>query len=340
MSMTLESVQSEVRGGPATVKSRAELADSSSRGAGEPSRLSRAVARSKIFGKSPLGFYLRINGALWPRLPPFLSASRPANAYFRLMHRLAHLIPDRRMSFGTFFLRNRPQLRLICRLAEDRARAGVVRVAVLGCSLGAEVYSIRWSIASTYPDLRVDMHALDISEQILEVAKHGVYRADTQMVETPIFERLTEDERGSIFDTNSNEFKVKPWLMEGIRWRVADVSDPRVVDALGLQDVVVANDFLCHMQPAEAEACLRTVARLVDAGGYLVVSGVDLDVRTKVAIDLGWKPVRDSLEAIHDGDPVLRWGWPWGYWGLEPLDKARPDWQVRYSSVFQLGVTK
>jgi SAM-dependent methyltransferase len=345
--MTLESVPSEVRGGPPTLGSRLDLADSSRRGAFAPSRLSRAfssgiraIARSKIFGKSPLGFYLRLNGALWPRAPRFLSASRPALAYFHLMHRLAHLGPDRRMSFGTFFLRNRPQLRLISRLAEGRAQAGVVRMAVLGCSLGAEVYSIRWSIASTYPDLRVDMHAVDISAEILEVARKGVYRDDRRLVETPIFERLTEDELDSMFDRAGGRCEVKPWLKEAIHWRVADASDPRLVDALGLQDIVVANDFLCHMQPEEAEACLRAVARLVDTSGYLVVSGVDVDVRTKVAVDLGWKPVQDSLEEIHDGDPVLRLGWPWGYWGLEPLDTTRPDWQVRYASVFQLGVTK
>lgn len=61
----------------------------------------------------------------------------------------------------------------------------------------------------------------------------------------------------------------------------------KVVDAFGLQDIVVANRFLCHIQPEEAEACLRNVARLVKPGGYLFVSGVDLGVRTKVARDLG-----------------------------------------------------
>lgn len=243
------------------------------------------------------------------------------------------------MSYGTFFLRNRPQLQLMCRLADLRARAGVVRLAVLGCSLGAEVYSIRWSIASKYPDLKVDMHTVDISEEILEIAREGAYSAGTQLVNTPIFERLTQDELEAIFDKDGSQMRVKPWLKEGIHWRVADAGDPQLADVLGRQDLVVANDFLCHMEPKQAEACLRTVARLVDAGGYLVVSGVDLDVRTKVAIDLGWRPVRDSLEEIHDGDPVLRWGWPWGYWGLEPFDRKRPDRDVRYASVFQIGQT-
>ena len=150
-------------------------------------------------------------------------------------------------------------------------------------------------------------------------------------------ERVTDDEMHGMFDKAGDRVRVKAWLREDIRWRIGDACDQGLVEALGHQDVVVANDFLCHMEPAEAEACLRNLACLVDAGGYLVVSGIDLDVRTKIATDLGWTPVRDSLEEIHDGDPVLRWGWPWGYWGLEPLDKSRPDWIVRYASVFQLG---
>jgi hypothetical protein len=37
---------------------------------------------------------------------------------------------------------------------------------------------------------------------------------------------------------------------------------------------------------------------MVKPDGYLFVSGVDLDVRTKVARDLGWKPVSDLLREI------------------------------------------
>jgi len=54
---------------------------------------------------------------------------------------------------------------------------------------------------------------------------------------------------------------------------------------------MVANWFLCHMHPEEAEECLRNLARLVKPGGYLFVSGVDLSVRSKVARDLGERPV-------------------------------------------------
>jgi chemotaxis methyl-accepting protein methylase len=254
------------------------------------------------------------------------------------VHGLVRLQGDRRQYFGTFFFRNRPQLELICRLVELRRRGSAVRIAVLGCSLGAEVYSISWSIRSARPDLKTTMQAVDISEEALAVAREGVYSLGvSQLADEPVLERAAEDEMRAMFDREGEKLRVKSWIKGGIRWSVADARDPQIVDSLGRQDVVVANDFLCHMEPPEAESCLRNLARLVDTGGYLVVSGIDLDVRTKVANALRWKPVNDSIEDIHEGDRSLRLSWPWRYWGLEPFDKSRPDWNVRYASAFQIG---
>ena len=98
----------------------------------------------------------------------------------------------------------------------------------------------------------------------------------------------------------------------------------------------MASNFLCHMDEVSAEACLRNIARLVGPRGYLFVSGVDLDVRTKVADDLGWSPMQELLEEIYEGDPCMKTFWPWHYAGLEPLNKKRRDWKRRYAAAFQV----
>ena len=85
-----------------------------------------------------------------------------------------------------------------------------------------------------------------------------------------------------------------------------------------------------------AEECLYNIGDLVKPGGYLFVSGVDLDIRTRVAKQLGWQPVQELLEEIHYGDPRMGAGWPWNYSSLEPLNKKRRDWRLRYASAFQL----
>ena len=80
----------------------------------------------------------------------------------------------------------------------------------------------------------------------------------------------------------------------------------------------------------------RNLVRLVSPGGYLFVTGVDLDVRTKVALGLGWEPIPELRTEVHYGDPLVCADWPWEWWGLEPFDETRPDWETRYASVFQI----
>src|SRR5438477_9786357 len=75
------------------------------------------LAATRLFGRSPVGAYLRINESLWTRLPPSMTRRRLLSAYGRWLHALARH-GDRRQYFGTFFLRNRPELELMRRVVE------------------------------------------------------------------------------------------------------------------------------------------------------------------------------------------------------------------------------
>jgi SAM-dependent methyltransferase len=296
------------------------------------------ISRVKVLRKFVGNPFLRVNEWAWNRLPSSLMAMRPVTSYGVFLHSLVRLKAQRTQLHGTFFLRNRPELELIRSLAGQKPEGSTLRITVLACSNGAEVYSIVWAIRSARPDLNLDVHAIDISNEILEVAKRGAYSlGENPLVNAPILERLTGEEIAALFDREKNEVRIKPWIREGIRWHLGDARDPGLTKRLGPQDIVVANKFLCHMAPPDAERCLRNLTQLVSPGGYLFVSGIDLDVRTKVAVDLSWTPVPSLLEEIHNGDPSVRHDWPWKYWGLEPFDSKRRDWSIRYAEVFQLG---
>lgn len=301
------------------------------------SRVSRLVG-VKLFGKSPVSAFLRAHDQVWDRLPRFLTVLPPMRWYGNKLHWLARMHPNRTQAVATFFVRNRPELELIGRLVRRRKSADVLRVAVLGCSTGAEAYSIAWSVRRARPDVKLALHGIDISSEAVESAKRGVYSSSvSEFTRTPVLERMTPAEVADLFDSDGDRMVVKSWVREGIEWCVGDTRDAAVIDALGPQDIVVANNFLCHMDPNEAEGCLRNIARLVAPGGYLFVSGVDLDVRSKVARALGWKPLEEMLEEIHEGDPVLRKRWPCHYSGLEPMDTTRTDWTLRYAAAFQMA---
>jgi mannose-6-phosphate isomerase-like protein (cupin superfamily)/SAM-dependent methyltransferase len=294
------------------------------------------LVRLRIFGKSPINAYLRLNRRLWNKLPTFLTALAPIRLYGDFLHKLVRIQGVRTQAFATYFLRNRPQLELIRRLVERGTKTDTLKAAVLGCSIGPEAYSVAWRIRSARPDLKLILHAVDISRKAVEVGRRGVYSLASEPTNTDVFERMTEAETQELFDRDGDIMEVKAWIKQGINWHAGDVGEPEIVEALGPQDIVVANNFLCHMDPAAAEKCLRNIARLVSPGGHLLVSGIDLDVRTKVAGDLGWNPLQESLEEIHDGDPCMKGFWPFHYGGLEPLDKRRRDWRLRYAAAFQL----
>jgi chemotaxis methyl-accepting protein methylase len=304
--------------------------------------------------------YLSTSRSIWGRLPLRLTSWRLIRAYGLHVHKMIQCHEERWQRLGTFFFRNRSELQLLIRLLGHKRQGSTLDVAILACSKGAEVYSFSYAIRCGRPDLNLRLRAMDIDEDVLRFAAGGTYSLVRQdapddpnsspsaagadvAIKTyrdqhrSIFERMSSGEREELFDQTGTEVKVKARFRDGITWQLGDAGAPDLSDVLGFQDIVVANRFLCHMHPDEAERCLRNLARLVKPGGYLFVSGVDLGVRSKVARELGWEPVTESIQEIHEGDPSLRRDWPLEYWGLEPFDQSRVDWKIRYASVFRLG---
>ena len=242
------------------------------------------------------------------------------------------------------------------RLVAQANYGSIVDIAVFACSKGAEAYSIAWTLKTARPDLTINIRAIDISQEIVEFARQGVYSLQDPRVQAvgatealelnrntcrdqrawPIDSWMSENEKNQMFDRQGDYVSVKSWIKQGISWHCADAGDPNLVSILGRQDVLVANRFLCHMDPGNAERMLRNLARVLKPGGYLFVSGVDLDVQTRVARAMKWKPVAELMEEVHEGDPSIRHGWPMEYWAKEPFQARRRDAMVRYASAFQM----
>src|SRR5262249_51605269 len=292
----------------------------------------------RVRTRSPVNLYIRLSSWLWNRLPAKLRNTMPLRWYATKLHKLICRRANRRQFTGTFFLRNRPELELMRRLAGQKPIRSTLNIAVLGCSIGAEIYSILSTIRGARPDLNVRLCAVDNSAEVLKVAEEAFYTNSTcDFVGSSIFERITEAEFGEMFEGDRREARTRSWLREGISWHLRDAGDAGLMRAVGPQDMVVASNFLCHMAPSEAENCLRNLSSIVKPEGYLFVTGIDLDVRAKVARELRWRPIPELIEEIHDGDPCMRQDWPCKWWGLEPLDTKRDDWRMRYAAVFQLN---
>src|SRR5258708_26137782 len=104
---------------------------------------------------------------------------------------------DRKQYFDTFLIRNRPELQLLGRLLDSKPTGSRADLAVLACSKGAEVYSMAWAIRSARPDLQLNLHAVDISEEIVNFAKVGIYSLDSADAVSEEHSHASEN-RGSI----------------------------------------------------------------------------------------------------------------------------------------------
>jgi len=162
---------------------------------------STRLARSRIFGKSPIGVYLRLNRLLWSSLPASVTATYPVRLYGNFLNMLARNHSPRGQLHCTFFLRNRSTLELMRRFVKRAAHSNdALRVTVLGCSTGAEAYSIAWGIRSVRPALPLILNAIDISSQAVQLAKSGVYSlGGSRFTGTNMFDSMTEAEIRELF---------------------------------------------------------------------------------------------------------------------------------------------
>jgi hypothetical protein len=277
----------------------------------------------------------RVARPIWNRLPARIVNTQPIQMFGRFMHRHHVRYQDRHQSHVTRFLRNLPQLNVICALLDEGA-IDALSIASVGCSTGAELYSAIWLMQARMSTRAVKGLGVDISDWAIATAREARYPHGTRPdVDMPAeVSGLTDEQRSGLFDEEDGELRVRSPIRDACAWMVGDVRDVDAVETLGRHDVVMANNFLGPMADDEATACLQGLMKLVKPGRYLVVEGIDLDVKSRVLGPAGWRPVTEDLEPVYFADYWKR-GWPWIRWGHEPIDRQRPDWRVRYSTIYQ-----
>jgi chemotaxis methyl-accepting protein methylase len=269
---------------------------------------------------------------IWQRMP---ESWRSLNRIQRLgvfFHKracaLQHRMPE---ALYTRFNRNRPHIDLICSLADRKPQEAALKIAVIGCSKGPEVYSLVGSIRSRRPDLNLIAVGVDISTAAIEAARRAVY-----LISDKEIEGLSAEEFDLLFFKEGNRVTPKDWIRRDISFIVGDAKDPEMANQIGVQDIVLADNFLVHLNESDAVACLANIVSFVALGGYLSLWGIDLGLKTRFVKSRGLIPVSKNIEEVYRADEAAQKAWPWEYWGVEPFDRNKTDWMVRYATVFQI----
>jgi len=217
--------------------------------------------------------------------------------------------------------------------ASIRSRRGAepLRICILGCSNGAEAYTVASLLRRHDPDLSFRVYGYDIDERCIDQARSARYAAD-EIFNNKI---ITSEFIDATFDRDGDGYRVKPHITERVEFAIGDVLSRELAALLGTYDVIFAQNFLFHLRPAQSRVALENISRLIRPGAALFLDGVDLPLRHAFVRRKGLVPLDYEIERIHNEARRARAvGWPYEYWGLEPFLTVRRDWRSRYSTIF------
>ena len=247
------------------------------------------------------------------------------------------------LSHTTVFFRNRPQLEELAGALLPRVWPGGapdLQVLVCGGSIGCEAFSLLVALRELGPGgergLTASVLSIDIAEAVTAQGREGRFAAASF---APLFEMeggMPEEVRARWFiaEEGGAFWRPRPELQAAAEFATLDLLAQPLPREF---DLVVCQNVLTHLEPPGAAALLDRLLARAKPRSVVVCSGVDLDLKARIAA-AGFRPWTGRVDEIHDAFASHRMHYRVNrgqhYFELEDIDRARPDWEVRYSTLF------
>jgi len=241
------------------------------------------------------------------------------------------------MSNATYFYRNGPQVAAlfdhVFPLIKQSKQDPVVRVRCWGCSIGSEPYTLAMEYHHRgITDYKLVIEAFDSDPELVQAAIGGEYNESEIFYNGLSF--ISPEKVDTYFDRNEQgNYVLKEVIRKKVLFGIGDFLQPECT-ALHPVDIAMAQNRLMHCQPETARRAVAHLVAQTRPGGILCLGGTNLDVLVESAHTHGLEPITYRLEEIHDGWRCRRRR-PDAPWGLGPLDRTQPDWEIRYCSLFR-----
>jgi hypothetical protein len=151
-------------------------------------------------------------------------------------------------------------------------------------------------------------------------------------------EEITPQFVAATFDADGGDFVVKPEVRARVSFMQANLLDPGIDRQYGPADVVVVQNVLFHLDPAQARFAFGNVVRFLKERSALLVDGVDLDLKVELTRAAGLAPLDYRYREIYDaGRRHVSLAWWRHYYGAEPRSILQRDPVRRFGSIFLRG---
>jgi chemotaxis methyl-accepting protein methylase len=210
-----------------------------------------------------------------------------------------------------------------------------LKITVMGCSTGAEAYSIASVLRQRHPDLLFTVYAYDIDAECIQKAERGRYTAQ-EVFNTDLTGKTTTtaDFARATFDVEDDSYLVKSEVRKHVQFGLADALNPNLREQIGTSDIVYAQHVLIHLQSQDANRAFEGLCRLLNPKGALFVAGMDLHILQKQTRKHHLVPFQFKIREIYGEVNAFSGGWPWNYKALEPFMTVPKEWQRRYATIF------
>ncbi|MGH1420090.1 MAG: CheR family methyltransferase [Hyphomicrobiaceae bacterium] len=240
-------------------------------------------------------------------------------------------------STSTKFFRNLNQLQVFEGPLRDLTSRSPLRILVTGCSLGCEAFTIAGYLLQNFKGIEFEIDAIDIDKDAIAHAQTAMYTQEhgiEQCKDQRQADTIAGLQKRMFENVDQTTYHIKPELRRHVHFTVNNVLSQDLKNHRQY-DCVFGQNYMIHMNTANAQKAFRTLIDATRPGGVLFAGGIDLDLRTKLSAQYAIKPVSWNIEAIHDADWMRRAAWPWTYWSLEPINPKAENFAPRYATIFR-----
>jgi chemotaxis methyl-accepting protein methylase len=200
-------------------------------------------------------------------------------AWYPYRHQMVLLFGSRQNYTFTQFVRLPHQGDAFAGPVVDFLRPGdkrePLRIVIFGCSNGAKPYSMASILASRRPDVPFHVTATDIDKSMIEKALIARYTRE----EVTKNGFVSEDFVASTFLQEGESFEVRPEIRARMTFQIADVLDDRLISRIAQADIVIAQNFLYHLNRRQSRTAFTHLCALLKPRAALFVDGMDIDLR-------------------------------------------------------------
>ncbi len=167
----------------------------------------------------------------------------------------------------TYFMRERGQVDYLIStvmpalLAKNKKN---IRIWSIPCSTGEEPYSIAIELhdAGFFSKASIEVIATDINSDVVETAKHGVYREGAFRSCSQSFIDKHFTKKGADFIINSN-------IKSRVKFNVGNIVSSKIIPLMGTVDVIFCRNVLIYFDFDNKKVALSNFKDILSNDGYL-----------------------------------------------------------------------